>query len=96
MTEPATAVRLRVATYNLRVPCDPAPNDWPSRAPRVARTLSAGRFDIFGVQEAVGAQLAFLSEDAGYHWIGTGRDHGDWNVDGEQLRVVLTAQPNMI
>ena len=48
---------LRVATYNLRVPCDPAPNDWPSRAPRVARTLSRCQFDIFGAQEAVDAQI---------------------------------------
>lgn len=30
------------------------------------------------------------------YWIGTDRDRGDWNVDGEQQRVVLTAQPNMI
>ena len=80
MTEPAKTTRLRVATYNLRVPCDPAPNDWPNRAPRVARTLSACRFDIFGVQEAVDAQIEFLSKDAGLHWIGTGRER---DLNGE-------------
>ncbi len=80
MTEPSKTSRLRVATYNLRVPCDPAPNDWPSRAPRVSRTLSACRFDIFGVQEAVDAQIKFLAEDAGYRWVGTGRER---DLNGE-------------
>lgn len=80
MTESTMPCRLRVATYNLRVPCDPAPNDWPSRAPRVARTLSRCRFDIFGAQEAVDAQIKFLSETAGYQWIGTGRER---DLNGE-------------
>lgn len=68
--------QLRVATYNLRVPCDPAPNDWPGRALRVARTLSRCQFDIFGAQEAVEAQIKFISEDVGYRCVGVGRERG--------------------
>ncbi len=76
MAKSTQPVQLRVASYNLRCPCDAPPNDWPSRAPRVARTLSRYEFDIFGAQEAVDAQIKFITEDVGYQCVGLGRERG--------------------
>ncbi len=74
MTQETGSVPLRVATYNVRCPCDAPPNDWQSRAPRVAGTLSRYRFDIFGAQEVVDCQIESISKGSGYNWIGTGRE----------------------
>ena len=32
---------LRLASYNIRTPCDKAPNDWASRQPRLLALLTA-------------------------------------------------------
>lgn len=43
---------LRVATFNVRGPGDPAPNDHKSREPRIRKIIEDNKFDLFGVQEA--------------------------------------------
>ncbi len=70
----------RIGTYNLRVPCDPPPHDWVSRAPRVFDNLLAINFDIFGVQEAVDSQITAILKNTRYQSIGVGREA---NLDGE-------------
>ena len=63
---------ITVGSFNVRVPCDPEPNDWASRKDRVHRDLKRLRFDIFGAQEAVPMQVADL-DAAGYEHRGHGR-----------------------
>ena len=43
---------LRVATFNLRGPANPPPNDQKSREPRIRKIIEDNQFDLFGVQEA--------------------------------------------
>ena len=43
---------LRVATFNIRGPANPPPNDQKSREPRIRKIIEDNQFDIFGVQEA--------------------------------------------
>jgi endonuclease/exonuclease/phosphatase family metal-dependent hydrolase len=79
VTLPALAddsVRLRVATFNIRCPVDKAPNDWPSRAPRVKALIERHQFDIVGLQEATYKQLQFLLGDPEWASIGVGRADG--------------------
>ncbi len=65
---------LILATYNVRVPCDPAPCDWESRRSRVCKIIRDNKFHIFGVQEAVPQQIDDLVADTGFAYIGLGRD----------------------
>ena len=64
---------ISIGSFNVRVPCDPAPNDWESRKSRVHRDLIKLEYDIFGAQEAVPVQIADM-EKAGYRHLGHGRD----------------------
>ena len=72
---------LTLATYNLRVPCDPPPNDWDSRRDRVRWMIAKHRFDIFGVQEAVKRQIDDVLAGTTYAKVGGGRD--DFKDGGE-------------
>lgn len=81
MTAETAAAVIVLATFNVRVPCDGAPNDWASRRPRVREVIAAGKFDIFGVQEAVAEQVSSIIEDTGFAKIGGGRD--DFAEKGE-------------
>ena len=64
---------LTVGSFNVRVPCDKAPNDWPNRKARLLSDLERLQFDVFGVQEAVPMQIADI-EAAGYRHLGHGRN----------------------
>ncbi len=81
MLAEAAASVIVFATFNVRVPVDPAPNDWASRRPRVREVVAAGKFDVFGVQEAVLEQVSSIAEDTGFARIGGGRD--DFAEKGE-------------
>lgn len=74
---------LVLATYNLRVPCDPPPYDWENRRDRVRKVVQDNGLDIYGVQEAVLFQLKDLLEleTGNYAYIGGGRD--DFRDAGE-------------
>lgn len=69
---------LSLATFNIRTPCDPAPNDWEARIPRIRAVIQRHAFDIVGLQEATWQQLERLLADADDRWdvIGEGRDDG--------------------
>lgn len=43
---------LNVGTFNIRVPVDRPPNDYPSRIPRIANLITKYNLDIIGLQEA--------------------------------------------
>ena len=68
------AAVLAVGSYNLRCPCDPPPNDWAHRLPRVLRTLAEVKFDIFGTQETVPEYVRTISEGSGFRAVGHGRE----------------------
>lgn len=48
----AFAADVGLMSFNVRVPVDAAPNDWASRAPRVARILKTYSPDVVGLQES--------------------------------------------
>jgi endonuclease/exonuclease/phosphatase family metal-dependent hydrolase len=75
-----TAQDFRVATYNLRYANagDSAKgNGWGQRFPVIAAMVRFHRFDIFGTQEGLYAQLQDLKDSLpGYAYFGAGRDDG--------------------
>lgn len=75
-----------LATFNFRVPCDPAPYDWANRRDRVRELIKADGFEIFGVQEAVRQQLADVLEGTSFAKIGGGRD--DFLDGGEHSCII--------
>ncbi len=79
---------LIVGSFNVRVPCDPAPHDWENRKIRVLKDLSTLQYDIFGVQEAVPVQIADM-EKAGYRHLGHGRNE---DLSGEGTPVFYRAE----
>jgi endonuclease/exonuclease/phosphatase family metal-dependent hydrolase len=81
----AHAFDINVMTFNLRVPVDPAPNDWDSRRPRVIAIINNQQPDFLGVQEAVPNVVKNLTTDlSGYAVIGRGRD-SDSGGEGTQI-----------
>ena len=72
-----------IGSFNVRVPCDPAPNDWENRKKRVQKDLTTLQYDIFGAQEAVPIQIADM-EKAGYRHLGHGRNQ-DLSGEGTQI-----------
>lgn len=77
---------VRLATYNLRCPCDKPPNDWASRLPRIRRLLAGERFDIFGTQEGLVSQIRDVASGTDYAFIGGGRD--DFADQGETCAIL--------
>jgi len=78
---------LTVGSFNVRVPCDPEPNDWPNRKVRLVKDLARLQYDIFGAQEAVPMQIADI-EAAGYARLGHGRNQ---DLSGEASPVFYRA-----
>ena len=70
--EDAPKLRLRVVSFNIRVPKDKAPNDWKHRKARLLKDLRRMRPDVFGLQEATPKQIADLKV-LGYRHIGRAR-----------------------
>ena len=71
--------RLIIVSFNIRIPVDPPPNDWPTRKKRVIADIRRMKPDLFGLQEAVPRQIADL-QSLGYRHIGTGRER---DLNGE-------------
>ncbi|MBQ6474284.1 MAG: endonuclease/exonuclease/phosphatase family protein [Victivallales bacterium] len=80
--------RIIIGTFNVRVPCDPAPNDWENRKNRVHQDLLLLQYDIFGAQEAVPMQIGDM-EKAGYRHLGHGRNQ---DLAGEGTPVFYRAE----
>lgn len=75
--QPAEAVALRVATFNLRFASDKKPNSWAERRPVVRACIEEMAPDVMGTQEGVYPQLKDIAADSpDYEWIGLGRDGG--------------------
>ncbi len=68
-----TGAVFSVASFNIRVPRDKAPNDWKTRRVRLLALLKEQKFAIFGVQEAVSRQINDIKA-LGYAMTGCGRD----------------------
>jgi endonuclease/exonuclease/phosphatase family metal-dependent hydrolase len=79
------ALDVSVLAFNVRVPVDPAPNDWNSRRPRVLAIINAQNPDFFGVQEAVPYVVTELDANLpAYAQIGRGRD-ANGGGEGSQI-----------
>jgi endonuclease/exonuclease/phosphatase family metal-dependent hydrolase len=74
---PVSAMKLCVATFNLRYASNTRPNAWPERRPVLRECLRQLDADIIGTQEGLHQQLQDVAADLPeYHWIGTSRDGG--------------------
>lgn len=77
LVAPLAAAELRVATFNIRYPADPAPNDWDSRLPRIIECIERQDLDLIGTQEGLYHQVKDLDRElADMEWIGLGREGG--------------------
>lgn len=79
------ALDVSVLSFNVRVPIDPAPNDWNSRRPRVLSIINTQSPDFFGVQEAVPYVVSELDANLpAYLPLGRGRD-ANGGGEGSQI-----------
>lgn len=62
-------------TYNLKYPEQTGPHAWATRRALVAAVLREARAHVVGTQEGHREQLEQVADDAGYEWVGAGRDH---------------------
>ena len=71
----------RIASFNVRSPEDPAPNNWRARIPRMLDVMNKYKMDSIGMQELVEEQKkALLGDGSVYAAVGVGRDP---NLRGE-------------
>ncbi|MGM9786058.1 MAG: endonuclease/exonuclease/phosphatase family protein [Candidatus Cryptobacteroides sp.] len=78
---------LKVISYNIRLAtADDGDNSWEFRRPASIAMLQEQNPDIFGLQEALGRQVKYLSENLPkYKSVGVGRDDGA--VKGERMSI---------
>ncbi len=65
----------RIATFNIRLPADKAPNAWTCRVDRVRALIRQRGFDLMGLQEATSNQVDDLLTE-GWAYVGAGREDG--------------------
>ena len=71
----------RIASFNVRSPEDPPPNNWRARIPRMLDVMEKYKMDSIGMQELVEEQKkALLGDGSVYAAVGVGRDS---NLRGE-------------
>jgi endonuclease/exonuclease/phosphatase family metal-dependent hydrolase len=76
-TEPAAALELTVASYNLRLDLASDGRDaWPHRREAVKGLIRRHGFDVLGTQEGLARQIDDLAAMPGYAVVGVGRDDG--------------------
>lgn len=81
----AAEVRLRVMTFNVRVPVDTNINAWVNRRELLVRVIKAQHPDVLGTQELTEEQGEYIAAHLpGYAWFGQGRDGGS---KGEHMGV---------
>ena len=65
----------RIASFNVRSPEDPPPNNWRARIPRMLDVMEKYKMDSIGMQELVEEQKkALLGDGSVYAAVGVGRD----------------------
>ncbi len=68
---------IKVMSYNIRVGTgQDGTNSWKFRYPATYEMLKDQAPDVFGVQEALDYQIAYIEEYCGYESVGVGRDDG--------------------
>ncbi len=67
-------LKLRIVSFNLRVPVDQPPNDWTQRKFRLLKDVERMKPDIMGVQEATAYHHAELKTLKNYRCIGANTD----------------------
>ena len=72
------STELKVMSYNIRQgSADDGDNSWIFRSSSTLEMLEDQRPDVFGVQEALGYQVEYISEHSiDYDYVGVGRDDG--------------------
>lgn len=78
---------LKVISFNIRYgTANDGENSWENRRPASIAMLEEQNPDIFGLQEALGRQVKYLTENLPkYKSVGVGRDDGD--VKGERMTI---------
>ena len=67
-------LKLRVVSFNLRVPVDKPPNDWKTRKLRLIKDIERLKPDVMGVQEATPAHHTAFKTLKNYRCIGSYTD----------------------
>ena len=67
-------LKLRIVSFNLRVPVDKPPHDWKQRKTRLLKDIERMKPDIMGVQEATAFHHAELKTLKDYRCIGANTD----------------------
>ena len=75
-SEAKPELKLRIVSFNLRVPVDKPPHDWRHRKFRLLKDIERMRPDIMGVQEATVLHHAELKALKDYRCIGGNTDRG--------------------
>ncbi len=77
---------LKVMSYNIRLgSANDGTNSWPLRYTATYEMLKDMAPDVFGVQEALDYQVAYIEEMCGYESVGVGREDG--KKDGEHMSI---------
>ncbi len=77
---------LKVMSYNIRLgSANDGTNSWAMRYTATYDMLKDQAPDIFGVQEALDYQVAYIHEMCGYEYVGVGRENG--KKEGEHTAV---------
>lgn len=81
------STELKVMSYNIRQgSADDGDNSWIFRSSSTLEMLEDQMPDVFGVQEALGYQVEYISEHSiAYDYVGVGRDDG--NQKGEYMAI---------
>ena len=77
---------LKVMSYNIRLgSSQDGTNSWSLRYLATEKMLNDQKPDVFGVQEALDYQVAFIEDMCGYESVGVGRENG--KKEGEHMSI---------
>ncbi len=77
---------LKVMSYNIRYgSAEDGTNSWPMRYLATYEMLKDQAPDVFGIQEALDFQVAYIKDYCGYEGVGVGREDG--KKDGEHMAI---------
>ena len=77
---------LKVMSYNIRLgSAQDGTNSWSLRYLATEKMLNDQKPDVFGVQEALDYQVAFIEDMCGYESVGVGRENG--KKEGEHMSI---------
>ncbi len=77
---------LKVMSYNIRLGSGKdGTNAWPLRFMATYEMIKDQAPDVFGIQEALDYQVAFIEQECKYEYVGVGRDNG--RKEGEHMAI---------